>query len=153
MTDNKYGMGGNLISRAVRFGNRFIDYRMAIGGAIVMGCIVFWINYTSTKNTAGSSTAAVKQGVYTFLFGGLIMKSCERLATEIRKKAIAIAVAVIIPSLAAIGLTFCVHSLKGTPLPLLSTLPTVLLVIPSTVVWAIRKRRQSGTDWQEKQSD
>ncbi len=139
-------MSGNLVSRMIRYGNRFIDYSMAIGGAIVMGCIVFWINYASTKNTAGATTAALKQGLYTFLFGGLIMKSCERLATEIREKAIGIAAAVILPSLAAIGLTFGLHSLKGTPLPLLSTLPTVLLVIPSTVVWAFHKRRQSGTD-------
>lgn len=146
-------MSGNFVSRAVRYGNRFIDYRMAIGGAIVMGCIVFWINYASTKNTTGASTAALKQGVYTFLFGGLIMKSCERLATEIRKKANAVAAAVVIPSLAAIGLTFGVHSLKGTPLPLLSTVPTVLLVIPSTVVWAIRKRRQSETDRKNNHSD
>ncbi len=39
-------------------------------------------------------------------------------------------------------IVFGVHSLKGTPRPVESTLHTALLIIPSTAVWAFRKRKQ-----------
>ena len=35
-----------------------------------------------------------------------------------------------------------VHSLKGTPLPLESTIPTAVFVIPSTLIWALMKRKR-----------
>jgi hypothetical protein len=37
-------------------------------------------------------------------------------------------------------LTYGLHTLKGTPKPLASTLPT-LAIIPATAVWALRKRK------------
>jgi hypothetical protein len=70
------------------------------------------------------------------------MKGCEYLATRIKRKSVALAASVIIPSAVAIGLTYGVHSTKGTPRPLESTIPTVVLVIPSTAVWGQNKRRK-----------
>lgn len=131
-----------LFFRIIHFGNRFIDYRMAIAGAMVLGVIVFCINYFGTGELKGAVTASIKQGTYTFLFGGIIMRGCETLATRINKRWIALACAIIIPSAMAIGLTFGVHNLKGTPKPLESTIPTAILVIPSTAVWGIRKRKK-----------
>lgn len=142
MNENKNQKGSRIICRAIHAGSRFMDYRMAIGGGIVMGAIVFVVNYYGTHQAGGAITASLKQGIYTFLFGGIIMKGCERLATGIRGRAVAIVAAIIIPSAVAIGLTFGVHSMKGTPRPVASTIPTALLVIPSTAVWAIRKRKQ-----------
>lgn len=120
---------------------KHIDFRIGLIGGVVMGGIVFTVNYTSTADLAGSFTASLKQGAYTFLFGGVVMKLCETLSTSIRKRISAILLATLIPSLMAISLTFAVHSLKGTPKPVASTIPTALLVIPSTFVWAIRKRK------------
>lgn len=142
MNENKNHKGSRIISRAIHAGSRFIDYRMAIGGGIVMGAIVFVVNYYGTHQAGGAITASLKQGIYTFLFGGIIMKGCERLAISIQRRTIAILAAILIPSAVAIGLTFGVHSMKGTPRPVASTIPTALLVIPSTAVWAIRKRKQ-----------
>ena len=133
----------NRVRRIVVFGSRFIDYKMGFMGAGVMGCIVFVINYSGSLNVYGASTAALKQLVYTFLFGGFIMRGCEYLATRIRKRIFALAASVIIPSAVAIGLTYGVHSMKGTPRPLGSTIPTAVLVIPSTAVWGYRKRKQA----------
>ena len=115
---------------------------MAIYGAFVMGTIVFCINYFSTYETIGSLTASLKQGTYTFLLGGLLMKGCEQLATRIEKKELAIAAAVLVPSIVTLVLTFFVHSLKGTPKPLESTIPTTI-IIPATWVWGIMKRKES----------
>jgi peptidoglycan/LPS O-acetylase OafA/YrhL len=115
---------------------------MGIAGAIVMGIIVFGVNYYGVHEAKGATTAALKQGAYTFLFGGIIMRACENLATGIHKQWVALAAAVIIPSAVAIILTFGVHSLKGTPKPVASTIPTAIFVIPSTAIWGKRKRRQ-----------
>ncbi len=128
----------------IGFGSRFIDYKMGLYGAIAMGTIVFVINYYGILDLQTATTAALKQAVYTFMFGGLIMRGCELLATHIGKKALALAVAVLVPSLISIGLTYGVHSLKGTPKPIESTIPTAILVIPSTAVWGFMKRKEMG---------
>jgi hypothetical protein len=133
-----------LFFRMIRFGNRFVDYRMAIAGAMVLGVIVFCINYFGSGELKGAVTAALKQGAYTFLFGGVIMRGCENLSTRIHKRWIALASAIIVPSVLAIGLTFGVHSMKGTPKPVESTVPTAILVIPSTAVWSLRKRKKQS---------
>lgn len=129
------------LTRIVRFGARFIDYKMGVMGAIVMAGIVFIVNYYSTFNITGASTAALKQGSYTFLFGGIIMRGCEYLAVRIPKQVLALIAATLIPSTVAICLTFGVHSMKGTPRPVESTIPTAIFVIPSTVIWGYRKRK------------
>lgn len=126
----------------IKYGAKYIDYKMAIAGSIVMALIVFSVNYYETSELTGSLTAALKQGIYTFFFGGFIMKTCERLAISIRKSFWAILLAILIPSAIAITLTYLVHSLKGTPLPLESTIPTAILIVPATLWWSLRKRKR-----------
>lgn len=130
------------VRRLIKIGSRFIDYKMGMMGAIFLAVIVFIINYSNTHGLTGATTAALKQGTYTFLFGGIIMRGCEALATRIHRKPLALAAAMIIPSSIAICLTFGVHNLKGTPKPVASTVPTAVLVIPSTFIWGYRKRKQ-----------
>lgn len=129
------------IQKVVRNGRKFIDYKIAVSGAIVMGGIVFSINYSATHELTGSLTAALKQGTYTFFFGGVLMKSCELLATGIQRRAIAILASVFIPSVFTLLLTFVLHSMKGTPKPLESTLPT-LIIIPATAIWGYLSREK-----------
>ncbi|MDO8952529.1 MAG: hypothetical protein Q7U86_07880 [Draconibacterium sp.] len=121
--------------------HQVIDYRIGIAGAVFMGGVVFGINYFSTHEITGSVTAALKQGSYTFLLGGIFMKGCENLATKIKKRTLAIAASVVIPSTLTLILTFTMHNFKGTPKPLESTIPT-LLIIPATAVWGFKKRNQ-----------
>lgn len=129
----------------VKSGRRFIDYKIGIAGAVVMGCIVFGINYFSTHLVSGSITAAIKQGAYTFLFGGTLMKGCEYLATTIKNRNMAIISSVVIPSVITLILTYTMHNLKGTPKPLESTIPTTI-IIPATAVWGYKKRKQIDLD-------
>ena len=135
------------IKRAVKFIQKFIDYKIGIAGAIVMGGIVFSINYFTTYETFGSLTAAIKQGTYTFLFGGTLMKGCEYLATTIRKRTMAIILSVLVPSVITLILTFTMHRLKGTPKPMESTVPT-LIIIPATAIWGYKKRNQMHMELQ-----
>ena len=88
--------------------------------------------------------AALKQAVYTFFFAGLITRSCERLAVMEKDQLVALALAILIPSLMAIGFTYIVHSMRGTPEPFLSTLPTILLAPPGFAWWGRKKRTESG---------
>jgi hypothetical protein len=141
----KDGVFRQLFAKTTAFGSRYIDFRMGVAGAVVMGGIVFAVNHYHTHEWSGATTAALKQGAYTLLFGGVIMRTCETLATVIRNRNLALAAAILIPSAIAITLTFGVHSLKGTPEPVASTIPTALLVIPSTVIWGYRKRRQADS--------
>jgi hypothetical protein len=131
----------SFLQKAINFGGRYINYRMGIYGAIFMGVIVFIINYSATNQWLPSTTAALKQGSYTFFFGGFIMKFCEYLAINIKKQTIALLAAIIIPTSIALTLTFGLHNLKGTPRPLASTIPT-LLIIPATAVVGYQKRKK-----------
>ena len=127
------------VKKIIDFGGKFIDYKIGILGAGFMGFLVFIINYNATNELSGSLTAAIKQGSYTFFFGGGVMKGCEYLAITIKKKSFALAAAIIIPSVITLSLTYGLHKLKGTPLPIESTFPTVL-IIPATAVWGYKKR-------------
>ena len=108
-----------------------------------MGIIVFFINFKATAEITGAITAAIKQGIYTFFFGGSIMKICEIIAIKIPSKKTAIVLATLIPSLISLALTFGLHSLKGTPRPIESTIPTAVFVIPSTAIWGYLKRKKA----------
>ena len=114
---------------------------MGIAGSLVMGGLVFWINFFSTNNLIGSTTAALKQGSYTFMLGGILMKGCESIAKGFNNKYLAIGLSVLIPSVITLILTFVMHNMKGTPRPFDSTLPT-LIIIPATAVWGYMKRKE-----------
>ena len=133
---------GSIFKKSINFGRKYVDYKIGAIGALFMGSIVFGINYYEVEETLGSTTAALKQGAYTFLVGGSIAKFCEYFAINIKKKTLAITAAVVIPSLTTIGLTYGVHKLKGTPKPEKSTIPTVIVAPLGTAFWGSRKRRQ-----------
>lgn len=75
------------------------------------------------------------------MLGGIFMKGCENLATKIKNRTLAIVASVIIPSALILLLTYTIHNFKGTPKPLESTIPTIL-IIPATAVWGYWKRKQ-----------
>ncbi len=119
-----------------------IDYRGAIVGATLLAAIVFWLNHS--HGAASAATAALKQATYTFFVAGFIVKNNERIALKWTQPAVALLLAASVSSGLAVGLTFLVHSLKGTPEPLLSTLPTAILGPPGFLVLAWRARREAN---------
>jgi len=124
---------------AVReIGARYIDYRMAWLGAVCMGAIVLLVNLPHGMPLA--LVASLKQATYTFFFAGLVMRTCERPAVRDKRRRVALAFAVALPSLMAIGFTYLLHSLKGTPEIFLSTVPTILLAPPGFIWWSRKKR-------------
>ena len=121
-----------------------IDYRGAIIGATLLGGIVFRLNYAHGVSLA--ATAALKQATYTFFVAGFIVKNNEKLARKGANAAVALLLAAAVSSCIAVTLTFLVHSLKGTPEPLLSTLPTALIGPPGFLILGWRARRGPRLD-------
>lgn len=116
---------------------------MGVAGGLFLGTIVFAINFDHGVDAA--LVAALKQAAYTFLAGGTITRFSENLASYFTNKYVAITLAILIPSCIAVGLTFLVHSLKGTPEPLNSTIPTMILAPLGFLWWSTQKRKQLKT--------
>ena len=120
--------------------NLFFDSKMGFAGAFIMGGIVFWINFS--HGFYPGLIAGLKQAVYTFFMASINMKICENIAIRYKNVRISIFLAVLIASIITIGATFIVHSIKGTPEPFYSTIPTIILSPPTLLYWALRKRKQ-----------
>ena len=127
-----------ILDRFYHFLNRFINLKMGLAGAVIMGGIVWFINMAYGWWPA--TTAAMKQAAYTFLFGGVLIKILDTIVMKINNRYLAIVTATIMVSVITIILVFIVHSLKGTPRPFESTLPTIIMAPPGFLALAIRKR-------------
>ena len=120
--------------------NRYFDPKMGAAGAAIMGAAVYYVNSEYSIDLA--SIAAAKQAAYTFLMGGVMMKMCENLSTSLKNRHLSKTLSSLVPSAATIGLTYLIHSLKGTPEPFESTVPTVIAGPIVFTFWGNRKRNQ-----------
>ena len=115
----------DIMKKVLHFISKFIDYPSAIAGAVIMGLIVGFIN--RDYGLWPASTAALKQAVYTFLFGGMMIKLLYVLAGRISGLYLSVILSSLIVTVVTVLLVFAVHSMRGTPMPLESTLPTAVL--------------------------
>ncbi len=118
---------------------KYVDVSTAWKAALFLGLVVYAINFS--HGAFAALPAALKQATYTFLASGFIVRLCENIINQVRPMAIAWPLAILLPSAVAVGLTFLMHSLKGTPEPFYSTLPTLLITPPAFAVWAWRSLR------------
>lgn len=131
----------DFLRKIYRLFQSVIDIKMGLIGALFLGTAVFFINLD--YGWPHALTAAIKQGIYTFFFGGFVVKLCFVLVMNIRPEVTAIVVAALVPSLMAITATLIVHSIKGTPEPVTSTIPTMLSAPPSFLGLAFFRRRKA----------
>ena len=124
----------------------WIDLRSGLVGGGLLATIVWFIN--SHHGAFGATTAAAKQFAYTFCMASLIMRLCTRLALRPGRAAGVLVLAVLVPSLVTIAATFAVHSLRGTPEPLLSTVPGAILSPLGFALWSTRVRRDGRSLWE-----
>ena len=118
----------------------WFDPRAGALGALLMASLVALIN--ASHGPLAAATSAGKQAVYTFFFGGLILRFCERLAKRPGSRARVLALAVAIPSIITICLIYLVHSLRGTPEPLFSTAGVAAIGVPSFILWSRKTRAE-----------
>jgi hypothetical protein len=121
---------------------RHVDVNTAWKAALFLGLIVYAINFS--HGAMAALPAALKQAMYTFFVAGFILRLCEKLSVDSSLGMMALPLAVLIPSSIAIGLTYLMHSLKGTPEPFYSTVPTILMSFPSFGIWAWRSQKTLG---------
>ena len=114
------------------------DLKSAIIGAVVMGGMVFFINFSYGWMMAG--TAALKQAAYTFLLGGIFVRLTEILTAKPKNKWLGIAFGTLVVSSITTSAVYGIHVMKGTPLPFASTLPTIFFATPGlfAVAWTYR---------------
>jgi uncharacterized membrane protein len=105
--------------------SKVIDYPAAIAGAVIMGVIVGYINRKFGAWPA--TTASLKQAAYTFLFGGILTKLLYIIQGKIPGKFKSIIFSALIVTCITVALVYLVHSMKGTPMPFESTMPTAML--------------------------
>ena len=122
-----------------------IDMRGGAIGASFLAASVWIMNMISTAppDVLGSTTAAAKQWAYTFLVGGILFRFVTRFALRPGNAALAVTMATFVPGSFGCVLTYFVHSLKGTPSPFLSTVPTLfltLVIIPPVALLIRRKK-------------
>lgn len=108
-------------------------------GAVIMAVIVWQIN--ADQGVWPAMVAALKQGAYTLLCGGALIRMLENLVVRIEPHALALFVATGFTSFVTIALIYGVHNLKGTPYPLESTIPTIITAPFGFFLLAYRKRR------------
>jgi len=126
----------------IKFFTQYINLYAAIFGGSFLASVVFYINHEYGAGPA--SIAASKQFVYTFFFGGMFARLCEVLSLKLDQAFFAIVNATAFCTLLAGCATFFVHSLKGTPEPWLSTLPTLITSPPGFVLlgwWTQRNHK------------
>ncbi len=110
---------------AIKFPPPWFDLKSAIIGSLLMGTVVGLINYSHGLTPA--LTSAGKQAAYTFFFAGLIMQYCRWLAERDLPPWATIALATLWPTVITVILVFMLHSFRGTPEPVLSTIPPGLM--------------------------
>ena len=134
------GIKQNIRKRNELGNNRYFNMKIGVGGAIFMSVLVYFIN--ADHGMVPASIAAAKQAFYTFLMAGTNLKLAENLAIKFKSSRLSLFLAGFIPSVITIGMTYAVHSLKGTPEPFASTIPTILLGPPSIFIFVYQKRKQ-----------
>jgi len=105
-----------------------------------MGGIVFFINLD--HGWTASTIAGLKQWIYTFLFGGAIIRLLEYTIDKTKNIQCNILISVFLISALTSALIYAVHSLKGTPEPFLSTVPTLLMAPPGFFVLALKFKKE-----------
>lgn len=125
-----------------------IDYKKgAIFGGLA-GLAVGLIN--GSKGIEYALSSGSKEFAKCMVIGTMNLSICQRLATSIKNKAKAYALATIIPTALSVGLTYGVHAyLKGTPYPAKSTAPT-LLSAPFFLALGARARRKKDREKESK---
>ncbi len=111
-------------------------------GGLILGACVYWINADFGWQAAG--VAALKQGCYTWFFGGSLVRLCETFSLKGQHKWRSIMLGTIIPTMIAISAVLTIHHLKGTPRPFYSSIP-VMISAPISFLGIGYRSRQKGT--------
>jgi hypothetical protein len=120
----------------------WIDLRAGTAGGLVMGGAVGLAN--ATHGLAGALTAGGKQALYTLLIGGLLARMCTRLSERPGPRHRVGAIAVTATGVLTLTLVFLLHSLRGTPDPVISTGVVACIAVPGFVFLSWRATQRES---------
>ena len=120
--------------------SKYINLKTGFLGAVFLGTVVYWINADFGWQLAG--IAALKLGIYTWFFGGAIVKLCETISQRGQQKWRSIITGAATASAIAVAAILIVHHFKGTPRPFYSSLPVMTLAPLSFMVIGYRARQK-----------
>ena len=123
--------------------HKYINLKFGLAGAFLMGGIVFFINLDHGWKL--STLAGAKQWIYTFFFGGMIIKLLEVALDKTKSYKYSSTISVLLISAITSILVYLVHSIKGTPEPFYSTLPTVILSPPGFLYIASKVKKTKSS--------
>lgn len=113
----------------------------AVGGSFLFA-FVFLAKYPDGVQLA--AIAGAKQFVFNFFMGGLMMKMCANFAVRGPSKARAISLAILVPSVINISLTYFIHIFDdGEVHPIRSTIPTMLFAPAAYIWWSLLRRSKA----------
>ena len=116
---------------------------------IIYCIIVFFINLQHGWKL--SVIAGLKQWIYTFFFGGIIIKLLEIMLVKTKHHHYSTPISVISISILTSLLVFIVHSFRGTPEPFYSTLPTIIMSPPGFIFLANKFKKTKSVILKEEQ--
>lgn len=122
------------------------DIKAALLGSFIMGAVVAWINAGHGSDAAISS--GIRQAIYTFFVAGLSAQLCRNLTNSSIDKVAAIVKAVLIPTILTVTLVYIMHSTRGTPEPLYSSIPVAILSLVSFSIIALHTLREKDNHQQ-----
>lgn len=115
---------------------RYFDLPNACLGALVMGGLVGYIN--GEHGLGPASIAGLKQGAYTFFVAGFVVQFCKWLAARPIAPVAAVMLGVLVPTFMTATMVYTVHSLRGTPEPVNSTILVVVMSLISFFYFSLR---------------
>jgi hypothetical protein len=117
----------------------WFDLPSACLGALIMGGLVGFVN--AGHGVQAALIAASKQGFYTFFVAGFIIQFSKWLAARPLSPPAAVSLGVLVPTALTVIMVYTLHSLKGTPEPLYSTIPVVVMSLVSFFYFSFRTVR------------
>lgn len=139
--ETAYALGLPMLNTIKRLMDRHINYPMALLSAVFLGFTVFLINLPHGASMA--LVAATKQATYTFFAAGIITRNSENLALRFSQPQLSLLFSIVLSTCIAVGLTYLVHSLRGTAEPLQSTIPTLVTAPLAFLIVGVQAQRRA----------
>jgi len=124
--------------------SKYTNLKWNLVGGFFGGLSAYYFN--SEHGLFSSLSAGAKQIGYNLVMAGINIRMCERLATEINNKKIALTAAAVVPSIVAVGTNYLLHELTGTPDAFEATYLPLITAPPFFGVMGFIYRRNSEKD-------
>ncbi|MBI2449700.1 hypothetical protein HYV49_05380 [Candidatus Pacearchaeota archaeon] len=130
----------NIVEKLYTWSKNYVNYKIGSIAGLIGGSVVYYIN--REHGFIPAAGAFGKQFLYNLFIGGFNVKTCEKLATKIKSKSIAIAASTLVPTFQAFAITYSIHKFGGTPEAFDSSIWQVYVNIPICFAFGLIYRKR-----------